>query len=258
MVVGGLSMVGRGIETGIGAEGVATMREQVTYQEALRDVTDNGIGCMDERPRVALLQQQPDGTLVVLAKGEAATEKVMVKIPGGALGLIKVVQDFGGVSLDEAFEIVEEACKIAEFTPKVHIDDHHGHVDVENMDDTSIAAFVRENAAGCGFSVLAWGEQAGAVVRKAIERGWLVGILHGDHGATRAVRVTQQGKAISRAAASADVFSYNQPETHKLLETINNRLQKATFVQDAAKWIDEIFEAVAKKLGDGITDIDTV
>lgn len=222
-------------------------------------VTQKAFDCMDERELLALLRKNfQSNQFEIIIRGDDAKKVVTAKLPGGGLGFVKAVQQFGNKSLIEAFQLVESVCKSLRFEPMVHIDNHHGQAEIEEMNDEELVEFVANYFEGCGFAKLSWGEGAGDVVRMAMERGWLIGILGGQHGAKEAVRITQTDVAVDRTMSKADAFSFNIPETKIVLQKLGNALSDTVFANVAFGWLDKTFGEVAIKLGNDIREITSI
>ena len=220
-------------------------------------------GCMDGRP-VLFKIQKVEGVWKIVISREAAGEVVEAKLPGGALGFVAVLQEVAHLSQERAIEVAEEALREMGMEPQLHLDNDHGHYDVEGKTDDELIQFVIEQTGGCGFAGLIWGEGAPALINMLKERGWLIEVLDGHHKEDDAKAIERKGSAINTAEATKDghqSFTFNRKEARAAFEVMDSKLRPEEkvegFVENAMEWHDAKFALIAKKLRN-IDDVQSV
>lgn len=151
-------MVERDIDGAARKAAVTQQEGERMSSEHLHPINCECHGCMDGRP-VVLKAKKVEGKWQIVVSQEAAAEVVEAKLPGGALGFIAVLEKQAGLTQDEAIEVTEEAMKKMGMEPQFHIDNDHGHFDVNGKSDEEIAEFLDEQVGGCGFAARTWGAE---------------------------------------------------------------------------------------------------
>lgn len=231
--------------------------------ENLKPINCECHGCMDGRP-VLFKAKKIEGKWQMVVSREQAAEVVEAKLPGGALGFIAVLQKVAGLELPRAIEVAEMALKEMGMEPQLHLDNDHGHFDVEGKSDEELIKFVSEQTGGCGFAGLVWGEEAPALINQLKDNGWLIEVLNGHHEEKDALNIDRSGVAIDTAKATQaehQSFTFNRQETRKALEALAKQLKpgeaQAEFVDKSMDWFNEQFPMIAQKLR-GIEAVQTV
>lgn len=240
-------------------EAISRQQEQIAMKaEHIHGINCEAHGCMDGRP-VLFKAQKVEGIWKIAMAREVAEAVVEAKLPGGALGFIAALEKQAGLTQDEAIELTEKGLKELGMVPQFHIDNDHGHFDTDGKTDEELFTFIEGYVGGCGFAARTWGEGAEALLRKLIDRGWLVEVLDGHHEEKAAKRITKEGVAIDTKEATEkddQSFTFNEVETRKALEAMN---LDSTIVEKSMEWYRSEFGAIANAISKGsITEVKTL
>lgn len=231
--------------------------------EHLHSINAECHGCMDGRPVLFKAQKEEGVWQKVVEAGAEAAKVVEAKLPGGALGFIAVLEKHAGLTQDEAIEVTEVALQKMGMQPQFHLDNDHGHFDIEGKNSEEVNAFLDSHTGGCGFAGRIWGDGAPSLLNKLKNRGWLVEVLNGNHQESEAKNIDREGAAIHTHQATESneqSFTFNRPETQKALGVLSTVLaekqlgKREKFISESMSWFNSEFSVIAQLL----RNIDTV
>lgn len=207
--------------------------------------------CVDGRQAAALVEW--DGVQWrALKKNSAAASELGPQFLGGSLLFVKVLEEVVGKSRSDAFRLVEQASESLGWGLQIHIDDHHGQVDVINLTESEVVDFALSHHAGCGFAKFAWGEAGDELINLAKNRHWRIQILTGQHqekGAVINYRLGYTFNTPQGVAESQSRFNTDYSDAEKMFGVLGEMLKDDQFADQALAWMKENYQAVVVALG---------
>jgi len=206
--------------------------------------------CVDGRMAIAIIAWL-NGLWRVEKKGAEAAKENGPQFLGASLLFVKVLQEIATKSLDEAFDLVEEASRNLGWGLQIHIDDHHGKHDFANMTDEEIVEIATRYDEGCGFAKFAWGDQGSEVVAKAKSRHWRIQVLVDEHKETRATMNNVVGQTFNTADAvksNSAAFNTDAATAEEIFIELGRLIGDDKFAEKASEWNSKTFGVVVKTL----------
>ncbi len=190
----------------------------------------------------------------VVKRGAEAAVENGPQFLGASLMFVAALMKLQNMSLEEAMDLAEQASGEAGLGMQIHIDNHHGEYDIENMSDDEIIKMIMNYDGGCGFSVYAediWGVPGAQVIRKAIERGWRIQILGGEHAETGAQKNKRAGETFDTATAvvvEKSKFNIDEVEARIVFDKLEELIAVSGFADEAMAWMDTTYDDVVVAL----------
>ena len=234
-------------------------------------VNTDMIGCVDGRPAIFVLSfNERKEKYEILLDTNQLKSKNYVEVLGAALGFIAIAEVKLGLNMVQAFNLVEKALISAGYQPTFHADTHYGnHQDLtselqrlyEAGKKVELIDLVLQYLDGCGFAVYQWGkEKAKQYIAYAVQRGWLIQVLTGNHEESKGGAHLNfvPGKSLSVVEANAKQspqFTQDMWFIGQILKEMQKRAKrdrikvKPDFETDSLNWFTETFAAVVVALG---------
>lgn len=202
--------------------------------------------CIDGRPAVAIVEW--NGVQWRVAKsGESAAHEAGPQFLGASLLFVKALEEIAGKSHQEAMRMVEQASNHLGWGLQIHIDDHHGEVDLANLSEAEVIDFATGHHAGCGFAKYAWGEAGEELITMAKGQHWRIQILKGEHEEKGAVINYRLGHTFNTAQGSAEGqarFNTDYSDAEKMFGVLGGMLKDEGFSGRALAWMTQTYKDV--------------
>lgn len=206
--------------------------------------------CVDGRQAAAFVEW--DGVQWrVFKKGESAAKEVGPQFLGASLLFVKVLEELAGKSRPDAMRMVEQASERLGWGLQIHIDNHHGEVDVESLSEAEVVEFATSHHVGCGFAKYAWGEAGDELIAAAKERHWRIQVLDGHHEEKGAVINYRLGYSFNTAQGVSEQqsrFNTDYSDAEKMFGVLGEMLKDSNFSDQALSWMVETYKAVVVAL----------
>ncbi len=249
------------------------MAEVITDNERFAGVNVDFPGCIDGRKAIFVLEQKKDGDYTVVFNEEQLKDKNYPQVLGAALGFVAVAEATLGLSMTQAFDLVDIAFQKANFRPSFHVDDEHGHLKAkyENLyatgNDKKLVKEILKRIKGCGFAVYQWSDKATVYIQEAIKRGWVIQVLTGNHDESKGGAYLNYESNTSLDVAAANdagepAFNMDMLFVALILKEMQRQAGKdgvnvKTFTTDSLQWFTQTYASVVVALG-GVEDISQI
>lgn len=206
--------------------------------------------CVDGRVAAAFVEW--DGVQWRMSKkGEAAAKEVGPQFLGASLLFVKVLEELAGKSRQDAMRMVEQASERLGWGLQIHIDNHHGEIDVESLSEAEVVEFATSHHVGCGFAKYAWGEAGDELIAAAKERHWRIQVLDGHHeekGAVINYRLNYTFNTAIGVFEQQSRFNTDYSDAEKMFGVLGEMLKDSSFADKALSWMVETYRAVVVAL----------
>lgn len=216
-------------------------------------VTQNSIypRCVDGRQASAIVEW--DGVSWIVAKaGQSAANELGPQFLGASLLFVKALEELAGKSRSDAMRMVEQASQRLGWGLQIHIDDHHGEVDLSNLSESEVVDFATAHHDGCGFAKYAWGEAGSEVIEMAKQRHWRIQALSGNH-AEKGAHINYRLRHTFQTAVGVETgearFNTDYSDAEKMFGVLGEMLKDSMFSDKAMAWTVETYKAVVVALG---------
>lgn len=215
--------------------------------------------CIDGRKSVAYVQKGQEGWEVAKRNEEAGAE-LGPQFLGGALLFVAALELLANMELPEAFDYAERALVESRFSPQIHIDDDHGHIDLSEMTDEEVVIFSLLRQPGCGFANYIWNENAPEVVQMAKQKGFRIQVLTGEHNEVGAVKNLASGDTFDSTSATKENeshFNIDLEDAKKVFVNLAEMIGAPAFINEAMDWTISTYEDVVIALN-GVSSVEEI
>lgn len=207
--------------------------------------------CVDGRSAVAIVAW--NGVQWRLEKKlELAANEVGPQFLGGSLLFVKVLEELAGKTRSDAFRLVEQGSNRLGWGLQIHIDDHHGEINLTDKSEAEIVEFALSHHPGCGFVKFAWAEAGTDMIAEAKQRHWRIQILTGHHQESGAIINYRLGYTFDTTRGALEAvarFNTDFSDAEKMFGVLGEMLKEEDFAQKALIWMVETYRAVVMALG---------
>jgi hypothetical protein len=193
-----------------------------------------------------------EGNWQVEKRGEIARMELGPQFPGGSLAFVRALEVIGNIERERTFDLVERASAQAGLGLQLHLDDDRGRRDLRALDDADLIALVQEQTTGCGFVAHTWQDEAPAIVREAVRRGWRVQIVTGPLQPAGAWINEHSGQTFDTSAAALAgqaCFNLDIACARPVLSALQQVIGQEGFAERAEAWLLEAYRALVPLLG---------
>jgi hypothetical protein len=193
-----------------------------------------------------------EGSWRVEKRGSLARQEYGPQFPGGSLAFVRALEVIGGVERARAFELVEQASAQAGLGLQIHLDDDRGSRDLRALGEAELVALVQQQTTGCGFVAHSWQDDAAAVVREVVRRGWRVQIVTGPLQPTGAWINKQPEQTFDTSAAALagqPCFNLDIARARSVLVALQALIPQAGFAERAEAWLVNAYQSLVPLLG---------
>ncbi len=207
--------------------------------------------CVDCRPAEVYVTRR-DGHWQVEKRGAVARLERGPQFPGGSLAFLRALEAIAHIDRARAFDLVEQASAQAGLGVQLHLDDDRGRRNLRALDDADLIALVQEQTTGCGFVAHTWQDEAPAIVREAVRRGWRVQIVTGPLQPTGAwinERTAETFDTPAAALAGQACFNLDIACARPVLFALQQLIAQEGFAERAEAWLRQAYRALVPVLG---------
>lgn len=215
--------------------------------------------CVDGRQASVFVEWDGSGW-IVSKRGDEAASEAGPQFLGASLLFVRALEELAGKERSEAFDLVEEASASLGYGLQIHIDDHHGEHNFENMSDEEVVSLISTHHTGCGFAKYAWGEAGVDVIGTAKDRHWRIQALKGNHEESGAIMNSMAGQTFNTMAGVADGesrFNTDLAQAEEMFTKLSEMIGDEGFVEKAMDWNRKTYKDVVVALG-GVENADEI
>jgi len=184
------------------------------------------------------------------------------QVLGAALGFVATAEEKFGLGKSEAFDFVEKAFEQAGYQPSIHVDDNHG-IEASKLQalydegkESELVQVILSLISGCGFAKYHYEEKANSYIEEAINRGWIIQVLTGEHQESGAYLNKKENATLDVAKANKEgATAFNQDDwfVAAILREMGKITSNEQAVVEAHNWLTETYLDVVIALK-GVSD----